>query len=769
MANSEDNKTAKIIKFDLHIHSYKSIYKEAPNVVDNSTKENLRILFDKLNENEVSLFSITDHNRFDAELYEEIERIIKLNEYPNVKNILAGIEFDVKLEEDMKDCHIICIFNAKNSIAAYLHIEKCINEKPLMKKDEFYLKKDFENLLENIGMDTILIASQRKDISNHNGKNASLSDSTLNVEDVIKIGYIDALEFQKPNVEGILNSNLKDLPHNILLISGSDCHDWRYYPNHDGINGNPNFHHSKSKMMPTFKGLLMTISSPELRLNSIENSNISYIRSIEIGNKTIELVNGVNAIIGENGSGKSTLLQQISGKESKKDYIVKIVKENNIKSIKEGNPILKFISQGEIIINFNKGSLFDTNCYPDIDTSEFTDLYSKYSRELKQYIEYSINNEKVLSELYKNEIKFEKYNLDKTHYIQIDSEMKPIENNHGSKLKIIDGLITTIESLLGDVYFSEDFQKLNDILNNLSEIKDKIKIKNDAIEIKIKVQSIVTSCSIDYMLKVYPLSTSKDKDITNYECKKSNFIFKIVEALKSKNKIVSWPELPKKVNGTSSKTVKGFQFNVEANYDKKDMGKGFYSKMFVKKYQNEESLKKINTLEEFSEAVMICTDVSNIDDCWNANFQKFIEESTNFIRYIKDEGSSSGIGNTLGEMSLAYYKYFTQDNKSWDVILIDQPEDNISNNNISLKLINYFQSLRNKKQLIFVTHSPLMVVNMDVDNVVFLKKINGTITAVNGCLEYEDNDVNILGIIAENMDGGRETIEKRLRVYGKKY
>lgn len=58
-----------MIKLDLHIHSVASKYKESKDIVDDSTVENIDILLTKLNETEVALFSITDHNRFYSELY----------------------------------------------------------------------------------------------------------------------------------------------------------------------------------------------------------------------------------------------------------------------------------------------------------------------------------------------------------------------------------------------------------------------------------------------------------------------------------------------------------------------------------------------------------------------------------------------------------------------------------------------------------------------------------------------------------------------------
>ena len=58
-----------MINFDLHIHSSLSRYKESVNIVDKSTVENANLLMEKLNEANVSLFSVTDHNRFNKELY----------------------------------------------------------------------------------------------------------------------------------------------------------------------------------------------------------------------------------------------------------------------------------------------------------------------------------------------------------------------------------------------------------------------------------------------------------------------------------------------------------------------------------------------------------------------------------------------------------------------------------------------------------------------------------------------------------------------------
>lgn len=370
-----------VIKFDLHIHSKASEYKEDKGIVAKSTKENISILLTKLNENNVALFSITDHNRFDSELYEAIIQVLNTpnNPYPNVKGILAGIEFDVIMDESMENCHIITIFDTKNDIANLERIESVINEKLLIDKNAAYLKDEFENIIKKIGLNTILIALQRKDINNHNGKHNSLSDSVSNVEEIVKVGYIDALEFQKPKVEGILINNLSELSLPITLLSGSDCHDWNFYPYHSEKNQNKQFHHSKAKILPTFKGLLMAVTSPETRFNCRENVNSDYFDCIYFGEKSIPLVNGINAIIGENGAGKTTLLELIYG-NIKDAYIKELISENNLRvEYNITSKKIKYIRQGDVIRKFYEKSLFtseDGNNYLEIDHSAFIKEYT---------------------------------------------------------------------------------------------------------------------------------------------------------------------------------------------------------------------------------------------------------------------------------------------------------------------------------------------------------------------------------------------------------
>lgn len=767
------NRLNQNIKFDLHIHSKASEYKESAGIVNQSTKENLGVLLSKLNEHNVALFSITDHNRFDPELYLEVIRMLgeTNHPYPNVKAVLAGVEFDVKLDETMGKCHIIAIFDTKGEPEKLARIKTALDAKQLTKRDQTYTRKELEEILEDIGLSTILIAAQRKSIHNASGNHNSLSDSTADVEQIIKIGYVNALEFQKPKVEAILINNLKELSLPIPLFSGSDCHDWAQYPYHSQHNQNREFHHSEAKILPTFKGLLMAISSPETRFNRSENDNASFIGGFELQGQKVPFVSGINAIIGENGSGKTTILQLISG-ASKKSYVGKLIRDNDMKREGDVSPqAIKYIEQGQIIEKFNAGNLFSSNednNYKEIDHTNFKEAYSTFSGELKKAIEARIKRKEKVSSLTGTSITFEDGMIAQNYYVDIEENKKfqNVENPHESALNDLNVALAKTELLLQNAYFSAYKTQLNTAISELKIIKNDIQKKWAVVDYEVKVKNIMHGSIKDYLGKVKENLSAKDRQIKEYEKKQKQFVDLVVEAVQVSISDSSWPQVPPAFKGASQNPKHGFYFNKEAHYNGIAMGEAFFAKMFVKNYNNIEALQTIETYEKYVEAVRDCTSPSEIEEKWEKNFEKFINEAIETSEYIM-EGTDQRVGNTLGEMSLSYYKFFTQDDQEWSILIVDQPEDNISNNNISQKLIRYFSMIRGEKQIIFVTHNPLLVVNLDADNVVYLKNDGGAISAYNGCLEYEDEGTNILELVAQNMDGGKETIEKRLKIYGK--
>lgn len=72
-----------------------------------------------------------------------------------------------------------------------------------------------------------------------------------------------------------------------------------------------------------------------------------------------------------------------------------------------------------------------------------------------------------------------------------------------------------------------------------------------------------------------------------------------------------------------------------------------------------------------------------------------------------------------------------------------------------------------KRQVIIVTHNPQFIVNLDVDNVIYIGKTNAGMVVQSGALEYTDDEYNILDIISTHIDGGLDTLKRRWKRYEK--
>lgn len=607
------------IRIDLHIHSYASFYKEpsysdGSSIVEFSKKENVDVLLNKLLQNGISLFSVTDHNRYDITLYKTIMEKLNEHEYSSL-HLLHGIEFDVKFESDKKVAHVIVIFDVKNEDDMKT-INSVLNMDIIKEKTGFYSKEKFETILRQIGLNTLLIVHQHCSLDNNKGKHNSLSESTADPYKIIKIGYVDALEYQKPNVEGILKNNLRNVETKAALVTGSDCHDWQYYPKHDRDSKENDRYFSKCKILPSFKGLLLGLTSTKSRFNRSDNLNTNYIESFQINNNTIKLDPSINVIIGENGSGKSTLFNILSGnKKNIKGYIHTLKTKNGIET-NFSNINIKEIHQAELIDKFNKDKLFDDEkLFAEIDCTSFENLYKTFSKDLKQKIEHNIlvNETKVKLESTNFLIK-NKYEEASTLYVSVTKNFSDeIINVHTERRKKLGAILSMLVDEFQNPYYPQNEKEA--LFKSISLIRDvyqSVKHKELEVDLENQVRNIILAKVDEYIDAITDLSTSQDREIHEYKTNKLNFINDIVKAILLD--VGEYPiiEIPKTVSGMSRKRDKGFVFTREMNFHDNDVSTRFLEFMFTKKYQNLENICNISTKEDFKNAILGCSDINKI-------------------------------------------------------------------------------------------------------------------------------------------------------------
>lgn len=776
----------KIITVDLHIHSKASLYKEDPNIVAESDIDHLDTLFSKLQDNHVALFSITDHNTLDAGLYEAIQDKILSGSYADIKGIIPGIEFDVKFKEDGKPCHIMAYFDTKD----YRKIEKGVLN-PKLDINTKYNPNQFGQILHKIGVPVILIAFQRKSLdANQSGGKNSFSDAVDNVFEMLEVGYISGFDVQKPDVEGMVLNSLHSFSSStqqkVGMLIASDCHQWSAYPAHDSGRKQCSISFSKIKSLPTFKGLLMALTSPETRFSRIENTSRSVIKSFSYGENEenkIELSPGINVIVGENGSGKSTLLGFLT-KSDNSTYEKKIVAKNKLSKDDLVDDEV-YVKQSELIDEYRNGDLTSygiyKNAFPEIDTTDFSQELRLYIQSIQDAVKVHIDAEAQLrskaTDIYFVERKTTFNVTIHTGKLSIADTTKDSE-----RLAALTTILRELDSELDNPYYIQSEKDiLNTIKNGIKGLTDSIQTREQNNDNIVDVQNLLVHEIKQYNLQLQQLITSEDQETQRYERSLGQLQLNILQRVKAKNELVSvlpsFPDFKNLVNINSrSNAVGGFIFCSYATFiDEIDLlEENLCERLFTKasRIKHFSDLSALDTEENWVEYVKGATKVNDVKPSLANSLGRFIEEKGNIKHEIKRQGTGNVVrGSTLGEQALIYYEALTDSpSKDSTVFFFDQPEDNISNKKIVERLNPVIGRLRDLHQVIFVTHNPLMVVNLDVDNVVFLEstKIGKErvlqLSASSGCLEDEEN--NILEKVANQMDGGEEAVEKRLKRYG---
>lgn len=99
-------------------------------------------------------------------------------------------------------------------------------------------------------------------------------------------------------------------------------------------------------------------------------------------------------------------------------------------------------------------------------------------------------------------------------------------------------------------------------------------------------------------------------------------------------------------------------------------------------------------------------------------------------------------------------------------LVIDQPENDLDNALITELIVRQLRDIRQRRQLIVVTHNPNIVVNADADLVMSLKFATGQVTvAKSGGLQEQDVREEICRIV----EGGREAFESRYARIGERH
>ena len=174
-------------------------------------------------------------------------------------------------------------------------------------------------------------------------------------------------------------------------------------------------------------------------------------------------------------------------------------------------------------------------------------------------------------------------------------------------------------------------------------------------------------------------------------------------------------------------------------------------------------------LTHYKDCIEIYNDIDNISFGGNKLLvfkENFIHSLSNLLTYQvenKIEILYNGellVNHSLGQRASALILFILTQRDN-DIIIIDQPEDDLDNQTIYKEVIKELIKLKNKTQFIFATHNANIPVLGDCEQIVVCNYEENKISIQTGSIDNHNIQDNIINI----MEGGEEAFDKRRDIY----
>lgn len=775
------------LKIDLHIHSKCSSIKDGDKVKDN-TESNLDILVEKLTACGIGMCAITDHDTFSYSMYKALKKYE--NEEGILKKVLPGVEFSVNFD-GKKVIHIVTIFNDMDDEKIKKMDEILINgngKKLFDKKSQSFSRENYFALLKEIDTDFIMIAHQKKTpTSSQRAKNAdvmSLGRETFN--ELLFMEYFDAYEFRNRDNEVFNKQYAIDMDSidKLRFITGSDCHNWNYYPH-----SNENIEEicfTYIKALPTFKGLVMAITDHH-RINYTgsffgQGKFLPEMRFNLNGNEVvIPLSRGINVLIGDNSIGKSLILHDLTeGRELqtrsplRKGYEnYKKKKKLTIESHIDELDMFKFNYQGQIREIFDdpdmRADKYLADYFPDdINSEKYREIIDKELNRFYDAINKKFDYDDKVNSLHTLKILEEEPSDSE---LLIGGTIKTIVTTDIQKL--VSDLEKVITLLLDDVCSNpelkdKDVKRIKSEIEYLQLIQEQYQkeLDNKKRE-RIKVNAYNTALK-KYKEKYNERQTDEYNLFNAYVEDRKSLIDEIVLLVNEKRNIGEFKfSIEDEDIVPETNPIDTYVFVSKIGIEK--IGLGYLDELCKEVLKRDKHI-DVQSITKEALKKSISRFPPDTDDALEGLKKKIatkLDEDFRIRRTIIEDNNDVYEKLSDGFNSRIYFRLLTGEEKNRGIYIIDQPEDHISQKAIKDEVLEQFRRMAKKRQIIMVTHNPQFIVNLDVDNVIYLQDNQGELEIYSGALEYEDAESNILKIVADNIDGGLLTIKQRMRRYEK--
>jgi len=775
------------LKLDLHIHSSESSKKDGKKV-KNNTLSNIPVLIQKLDEQGVNICAITDHDTFSYAMYEALKQAETADN--SINKVLPGVEFSVCFCVEGRESvvHVVAIFSDEDD-AKIKAIEGIIRDNP-PSHNQSYKEEDFLSLLRSIDTNTILIAHQKNTLTSDKPKknDANIVGEAKFLE-FIYTDYFEALEFKNRRNE-VINKNYlieKRMEDKVRFVTGTDCHDWSVYPSETPNDIICDFPYTYAKCLPTFKGLVMAITDHN-RLKSV-NSFFTATRytlpsikfSNDQGDVEIPLSKGINVIIGDNSVGKSLVLHALTGYTKPAKLLPTAVKTGYKKYLQQlhiniphqisEDHLFSFDMQGEIRQKFDENQLnateFLSPYFPKpVDNSPYKMLLENEIARMIDYLRRKFDIESKLKNLSSFNIVVGEDDAESLSFLNNIGHAKPKSDKYADISPRIEGILTQLSTLLEMELDDEDVEYIKDILVALGKIKGKYEEKVTQLEAESsrmeRISTVIKKVSARHSRGI----NDAQKKISQFNDNTSELKNKIHELIVEGRSLKKYiPYIQSTDIHVNSNSVFEYEFISKLKIDHIDTD--YYLSLISRAFKKGKTIDWDTVTEEELKGSLLHYDDSSVLDFFKKSLELLINEDLKPKNSIINQGKDKYEELSAGFNSKIYFDLLSYENQREGIYIIDQPEDNVSQKSIREYLLERFKTMGENRQIMMVTHNPQFIVNLDVDNLIFLAKKNNTLEVHSGALEFVCDEYSILDIVAQNIDGGLESIRKRWKRYEK--
>lgn len=783
------------VKIDFHIHSAASAHKDGQKVQD-GTADNIDVLFNKLEKNEVNMTAITDHDVFDYSIYDALRSKVKDAQF--LQRVLPGVEFTVsfKTDEGNKTIHVVTLFDDSEP-EKVKRIKEAIpykNGKPDYDACDAFSEDKYWSIIRNIGLDIVTIAHQKASLeSSRTRKNDANDVGEALYNEFLFVDYFEAYEYKNRRNE-LFNKHYaysNDQQERLRFITGSDCHVWSVYPDYD-THPSPadrEFAYTYLKCLPTFKGLAMAVTdvSRIKTIPSFFSGSTKVLDSIELTLEgediTIPLSRGINAIIGDNSIGKSSLLNALNNYDGVTAQAQKgqekYLSSMNL-SLREKMPkdhLLCFDGQEAIRKSFEGLSVgkarrqLDKHFPDPLDSASYKSFAMGQFNKFIQALQRSCEYQEALDSLTDYTVPSERP-LKAPESITFDTKIKLVDAApHNSLLSDIETSriqLTNAAERREDILTKEDKKDFEVAIAALDRIKDRHQKVVGRIKLDGQIANRVKEAVTERESIQGQVVTDAQKAQTEYQHAINRIGIATADAVRREQLLEDFDfnfEPLSIVPNTNPVGNLQFVCKLAVGEITPTLLSKLVEGLIGKK-------KTIDTLTSSYDSVKDAINSYPDDDddpiaVFTSKFTTALDKKLEPKKSIIREGDDVYDELSQGYNAQMYFALMADRSVGEGIYIVDQPEDQISQKAIKESVLGEFRDIANSRQVILITHNPQFIVNLDVDNVIFIGKKNNTLFIRSGALEYECDEYSMLETVAENIEGGLDTIQRRMKRYEK--